>query len=114
MKEKNFQKYPKWIIDKEHREYILRAMEREKIRVTLYKLYRGTEISYALSPCRAKVFDKCMATVPDGCDLIYSDCDGLCVTLPDYSRTKKLHIDSGGVYVSDNSGHKYYFKIEIK
>lgn len=21
-----------------------------------------------------------IATVPDGCDLIYSDCDGLCVT----------------------------------
>ena len=90
------------------------AMEREKIRVTLYKLYRGTEISYALSPCRAKVFDKCMATAPDGCNLIYSDCDGLCVTLPDYSHTKKLRIDSSGVYVSDNSGHKSYFKIEIK
>lgn len=88
--------------------------EKRGIRVTLYKLYRGTEISYALSPCRAKVFDKCMATVPDGCDLIYSDCDGLCVTLPDYSHTKKLHIDSGGVYVADHSGHKYYFKIEVK
>lgn len=30
-----------------------------------------------------------IATVPDGCDLIYSDCDGLCVTLPDYSHKKK-------------------------
>lgn len=51
-----------------------------------------------------------IATVPDGCDLIYSDCDGLCVTLPDYSH-KKIRIDSSWVYVSDNSGHKYYFKI---
>lgn len=66
-------------------------MKRVETMVTLYKLYRGTEISYALSPCRAKVFDKCMATVPDVCDLIYSDCDGLCVTLPDYSHTKNTH-----------------------
>lgn len=73
------------------------AMEREKIRVTLYKLYRGTEISYALSPCRAKVFDKCMATAPDGCNLIYSDCDGLCVTLPDYSHKKITHRFEWGI-----------------
>lgn len=91
-------------------------MKRGEIRVTLYKLYdyRGAEISYALSPCREKVFDKCIATAPDGCDLIYSDCDGLCVALPDYSRTNKLRIDVDGVYVADYSGHKYYFKIEVK
>lgn len=28
MKEKNFQKYPKWLKDEAHREYVLRAMER--------------------------------------------------------------------------------------
>lgn len=89
-------------------------MKRGGIRVTLYKLYnyRGTEISYALSPCRAKVFDKCIAIAPYGCDLIYSDCDGLCVTLPDYSRTNKLHTDADGVYVVDHSWRKYYFKKE--
>lgn len=87
-------------------------MKRGKIRVTLYKLYnyRGTEISYALSPRRAKVFDKCIAAVPDGCDLVFSDCDGLCVTFPDYSYTNKLHTDVDGVYVVDHSGRKYYFK----
>lgn len=26
MKEKNFQKYPKWLKDEEHREYVLRAI----------------------------------------------------------------------------------------
>lgn len=87
-------------------------MKRGKIRVTLYKLYnyRGTEISYALSPRRAKVFDKCIAAVPDGCDLVFSDCDGLCVTFPDYSYTNKLYTDADGVYVADHSGRKYYFK----
>lgn len=86
-------------------------MKRGNIRVTLYKLYnRSTEISYALSPGRAKVFDKCTASVPDGCCLVYSDCDGLCVALPDYSRTNKLRIDVDGVYVADHSGRKYYFK----
>lgn len=50
------------------------------------------------------------ATVPDGCFLDYSDCDGLCIALPDYSHTKKLHTDTDGVYVVDHSGCKYYFK----
>ena len=51
-----------------------------------------------------------MAEAPDGCDLIYSDCDGLCVTFPDYSYTNKLYTDVNGVYVADHSGRKYYFK----
>nr|DAH59003.1 MAG TPA: hypothetical protein [Caudoviricetes sp.] len=38
MKDKNFQKYPKWIEDEAHREYVKRAMERiwnHKARVVL-------------------------------------------------------------------------------
>ena len=38
MKDKNFQKYPKWLEDEAHREYVTRAMERiwnQKARVVL-------------------------------------------------------------------------------
>ena len=55
-----------------------------------------------------------IATVPDRCELIHSDCDGLCIALPDYSHTKRLHMDVSGIYVVDHSGRKYYFKSKIK
>lgn len=54
-----------------------------------------------------------VATIPDGCNLVYLDCDGLCIVFPDYTYTKRLHEDMNGTYVTHYSGRKYYFKTEI-
>lgn len=53
-------------------------------------------------------------TIPDGCKLVYLDCDGLCVVFPDYTYTKRLHTDANGIYVTHYSGRKYYFNTEIE
>ena len=55
-----------------------------------------------------------IATIPNGCDLVYRDCDGFCIVFPDYTYTKRLHADANGIYVTNCSGRKYYFNTEIE
>ena len=55
-----------------------------------------------------------VAAIPDGCNLVYLDFDGLCIVFPDYTYTKRLHEDANGTCVIHHSGRKFYFNTDIE